>query len=64
MLIEYGSAIVLAVLCALVRKYSMIIVTAAAGSFLVFYNFGFMIGVLDNFFDIIEKIKSGKVLVG
>lgn len=41
----------------------MMLVTAAAGSFLVFYNFGFMIGVLDNYFDIIEKIKSGKALV-
>lgn len=59
----WASGLVLAGLCAWVRKYLMMLVTAAAGSFLVFYNFGFMIGVLDNYFDIIEKIKSGKALV-
>ena len=62
-MIEYGSAILLATLCGLVRKYIMIIVTSVTGSLLALYSFGFAVGLLGNFFDVIERIKSGKPLV-
>ena len=62
-LIEYGSAVLLATVCGYVRKYVMIIVTAISGSLVMFYSLGFGIGVLGNFFDVIERIKSGKPLV-
>lgn len=41
----------------------MIIVTSITGSLLFFYSAGFAMGVLGNFFDVIERIKSGKPLV-
>lgn len=54
---------VLAVVCALVRKYMMIIVTALTGSILFFYSLGYAMGELDNFFDVLERVKSGQKLV-
>lgn len=41
----------------------MIIVTAVTGSIMFFYSLGFAIGALGNFFDTIERIKSGSPLV-
>ena len=46
----------------MVRKYMMIIVTALTGSILFFYSLGFAMGELDNFFDVLERIKSGQKL--
>ena len=52
----------LAIGCGIARKYLMIIVTALTGAMLFFYSFGFMIHVLGNFFDTLERIKSGQKL--
>ena len=46
-------------ICALIQKYVIAILTAILGSFMICYGFGFMTGLLDNFFDIIEKLKNG-----
>ena len=42
-----------------VEKYSLAIVTATLGGLLVTFNFGYMIGALDNLYDIFDRIKSG-----
>lgn len=62
-MIEVSFGILLAAICSFVRKYVMIIVTSLTGSLLLFYSFGFAIGVLGNFFDVLERIKSGMPLV-
>lgn len=45
-----------------VQNYVIAILTAIIGSFLVTYFFGFMVGILGNFFDVIERIKAGEKL--
>lgn len=62
-LIEYGAAVTLAIICAFVRKYMMIIVTSITGSIMFFYSLGYAIGTLGNFFDVFERVKSGAHLV-
>lgn len=61
-LITIGSGCVLALICAFVREYVVAIITAILGSFFVCYSVGFLLGALENFFDILEKIKSGSEL--
>ena len=63
MAIRYSSALVLGVVCAYLGKYMVIILCSIFGSLLFVYNFGFMIGALDNYFEIIDKIKSGGEIV-
>ena len=61
-LITLGAGCVLAGICAFVREYVVAIITAILGSFFVCYSIGFVIGCLENFFDILERIKSGSDL--
>lgn len=44
-------------------KNVMIVLTSILGSFLVFYNFGFITGALGNFFDMIDRFNSGQPMV-
>lgn len=37
-------------------------ITAILGGLLVSFNFGFLIGALGNFYDIMDKIKNGDEL--
>lgn len=57
-LIIYVVAVVAGVICIFTGKYFMVIITAIIGSVLFWYNFGFMINVLPNMFDFIEKFKT------
>lgn len=57
-LITYVVAVVAGVICIFTGKYFMVIITAVIGSLLFWYNFGFMINVLPNMFDFIEKFKT------
>jgi hypothetical protein len=57
-LITYIVAAVAGVICIFAGKYFMVIITAVIGSLLFWYNFGFLIGVLPNMFDFIEKFKT------
>ena len=57
-LITYSVAAVCALICVFVGKYFMVIITATIGSFLFWYNFGFLVGLLPNMFDFFEKFKT------
>ncbi len=58
-LIEIGSAVLIAVLCILLKKTVLVFLTSILGSFLIFYFIGFWCTLVPNFFDLIQKIKSG-----
>ena len=57
-LITYVSACLAGVICIFTGKYFMVIITSVIGALLFWYNFGFMINVLPNMFDFIEKFKT------
>ena len=57
-MLTYIIAVVLGLICIFVGKYFMVIITAVVGSFVFWYNFGFLIGVLPNMFDFFEKFKT------
>ena len=57
-LITYATAVIAGVICIFTGKYFMVIITAVIGSFVFWYNFGFLINVLPNMFDFIEKFKT------
>lgn len=57
-MLTYIIAVVVGVICIFVGKYFMVIITAIVGSFVFWYNFGFLIGVLPNMFDFFEKFKT------
>jgi len=59
-LIYYASAILLALVCLWLQKRIITLVAALLGGVLVSYHIGFMMNLLGNFFDIIERIKSGQ----
>ena len=56
--ITYVVAVTVGVICIFTGKYFMVIITAVIGSFLFWYNFGFLIGVLPNMFDFFQKFKT------
>lgn len=61
-MVTYIAAIIAGVICIFAGKYFMVIITAVIGSLLFWYNFGFLINVLPNMFDFIEKFKTyGKI---
>ena len=39
-------------------------ITALLGSLVAFYNIGYFLGILGNFFDLVDRIKSGEWMVG
>ena len=41
----------------------MIVLSSLCGSMIICYSFGFMVGLLDNYFEIVENLKSGKEMV-
>lgn len=55
--------VILAFACTAMAKNLMIVLTSILGAFLVFYNFGYILGALGNFFDMIERFKSGQPMV-
>ena len=57
-MLTYIIAVIMGVICIFVGKYLMVIITAIVGSFVFWYNFGFLIGVLPNMFDFFEKFKT------
>lgn len=57
-LITYVVAVIIGGICIFVGKYFMVIITSIIGSLLFWYNFGFLIGVLPNMFDFIDKFKT------
>lgn len=57
-LITYGAAVAVGVLCVFIGKYFMVLITSIIGSFLFWYNFGFLVGLLPNMFDFFEKFKT------
>jgi len=59
-LIYYSTGVVLALICLWLKKRIVTLVAAFLGAVLVSYNIGFMMNLLGNFFDIIERIKSGQ----
>ena len=59
LLLELGSGLAVGLLCALVKRYMVAIMTSILGGFLVSYTIGFAMGLLENFFDLIDKIRSG-----
>ena len=61
-MIIIASGLVLGLICLYVQNYLLAILTAIIGGFLVTYFFGFMVGLLGNFFDLFERIKAGDKL--
>lgn len=49
-------------ICLLSQKWTLAILTSLIGAFLSSYFLGYVIGVLPNFADIIERIKTGDKL--
>ena len=37
----------------------MALITAVIGGLIVSFNFGFLIGALGNFYDVLDKLKNG-----
>ena len=53
------AGILVGIFCLFVEKYSLAIVTAVLGGLLVTFNFGYMIGVLENLYDVFDRLRSG-----
>lgn len=58
-LLEFAVGIGLAIFCGVINKMTMVVVTGIVGSFMFFYAFGFLIGVLGNLLDVWERFASG-----
>jgi hypothetical protein len=59
-LIFYGSGILLAIICLLLNKRIITLLSSIIGGLLVSYNIGFLMNLLENFYEMLEKIKSGQ----
>lgn len=59
LLLELGSGLAVGLICALVKRYMVAIMTSILGGFLISYTVGFSMGFLENFFDLVDKIRAG-----
>lgn len=60
--IKFGSAIVLALFCFLIKKWSIALVTSVVGAFFISYFTGYSLGLLKNLADLVERFKTGEEL--